>query len=677
MATPVLAELFLTDGTTYLNLIATQNGFALQNWNPAAPEAKGGGVWQDSPLSENRRLVARQYGNVIESMTLAGRGGKPDLLIYQAQEIRRMLEKAVSYWTSEWQNTAVYLIARGVGETNVRYALLYDYRAPGDGNPFASPFTGPDAAIFGEWPLILERGHWAETPPGIGTALETSGLGTFNSVTYGRAATTENEVYIANKQNKANITHIFYLDASGPTFSGNLFGAALPYKLLPEPVAVGDIIYVICDTTVTDSGPFASLVWDIGVAIGDITLATEYWNGAWVALTMHDNTNGFDNTGVNSQHWVQATDLATTTINAITGYMIRFRVTAVGASALAPTQQNRQPYSITWANALIDDAQVKGDIPALALHKLFGQSGTRSTFADLVFQRVIIGLRSTARGSDFVPAINLADEQNVTGITVSEVASAAVSMATDVRAPSGRAIRFNIVASSGPNPVARISFSSSIATQFYGRYRAFLRLTVDTGTADTISVSLNFLPSSTNETGKVLFKTVTLPFIDEWILVDFGQIILPASNVLSTTDVYPTFGLNIEIQNTASTDLKLYDLWLIPIDENAIEGLANSASVNYAVTDGEFLEIDSILYAKAPVPTRAIHRLVNEDVVSVWQPIVSGVAYLQANADQRIHILTAILDQTLTNAKQQSFGYAALSLQSERQQRYLSMRGAR
>lgn len=677
MAVANLAEFYITDGVTYVNLLSRANGFAIQSWNPVVADIKGGGVWQDSPLSGGRRLVTREYGNTIENLTLAGRGGTADLLIEESQRIRRILEKSTSYWVTEWQDTPVYLLARGVNESNVRYGLLYDYRAPGDGNPFASPFTGPDAAIFGEWQLILEHSSWTETPPGVGTAIQASGLGTFNSVEYGRAATTTSEVYIANKQNKANITHIFYFDASGPAFSANRFGAALPWKMFAEPTAVGDILYVISDTTVTDSGPFASIVWDIGVAIGDITIVKEYWNGAWVTLTMQDNTNGLDNTGVNAQHWKQPADWATTTINGVTGYIVRFRVTVVGASALAPTQQNRQPYSVTWASALIASSQVGGDIPALALHDLFAHSGTRSVLTDLTFQRAIIGLRSTARGSSFVPAINLSDEQNPTGITASEVASAAVAMVTDIRAPSGRAIQFNIIAASGPNPVARVSFSSAIAAQFYGRYRAFLRLTVDSGTANTIIISLYFAPSAGNAFGQTLFKTVTLPFIDECLLVDFGQVVIPASNVLSTSDVYPTFGLNIEIQNTATTNLKLYDLWLIPIDENAIEGLANSASANFTVIEGEFLEIDSILYPKAPTPARTLQRLANEQVVSVWQPISPGVAYLQANAEQRLHILTAILDQSLTDSRQQSFPSSVLSIQSQRQQRYLSMRGAR
>jgi hypothetical protein len=411
-------------------------------------------------------------------------------------------------------------------------------------------------------------------------------------------------------------------------------------------------------------------------------VAYEIWTGAaWVAHTVQDNTASggifFSVTGVNSMHWVQPTAWAATIINGVTGYIARFRITTVGGLVTIPTQQNRQPYSVTWANGLIDDAQVAGDVPALALHKLFTHSGTRSILTDLVFQRAIIGLRSTARGSSFVPALNLSDEQNPTGITASEVASAATSMVTDARAPSGRAVRYNIVGSGGvPDPVATIDFSSAIATQYYGRYRAFLRLTVDTGTANDITVALYFSPANTGSAGAVLYKSVVLPFIDEWLLVDFGQIVIPASNVLSTSDIYPSFDLSIYVGNEQTTDLKLYDLWLIPIDENAVEGLANARNILFAVIEGEFLEVESILYPKAPSPARTIHRLEStEYVASLYQPIAAAPLLLQANAEQRIHILTSIMDSS--TAKNQSFGYAALSLQTERQQRYLSMRGSR
>lgn len=691
-----LAELFITDGETYLNLLSKQNGFAVQDWRPLTPEPKGGGIWQESSLSEGRRLVSRQRGNVLESFTLAGRGGTADLLIYESQRIRRMLENATTYWTSEWQEMPVYLLARGVNESNVRYALLYDYRAPGDGNPFASPFTGPDAAIFAEWPLILERGQWLETPPGTGTAIQVSGLGTFNSVEYGRAATTTNEVYVANKQNKANLTHI-YTDTNADGWSVNLFGSALPFTFfapnIPGDLMVNDAIYFICSTAVTDSGPFCSLIFDLSQAFAGTGLTTiwEYWNGAAAAtLTTQDNTlNGTVSlgvTGVNSVHWLQPTawtavSLATFSGDvgapAVTGFIVRLRISALTTCTALPIQQNRQPYTATWSKVALAAAQVAGDIPALARYKIFTQSATQSVLTDLLNQRTLIGLRKASRGSSFVSFINWSDEQNPTGVTAAEVASAAVSMVTDARAPSGRAIRFNSVAAVGPVSIATISFTAAVSAHFYGRYRAFIRLTVDTGTADTITLQL-FSGPGVATAAVAITPGVTLPYIDEWLLVDMGQIVFPGTSTLKTTDLYPNYTLILKAQNTASADFKLYDLCLLPIDEWSGDFVTTFNNVTNAIEVGEYLEVDGIDFPRAPLPARAIQRDEdNDQVLSLWQPITPQVPILQANTDQNIYLLSAILDPAALTAKQQSFGYVAHTIQLERQQRYLSMRGNR
>jgi len=668
-----LAELYLSDGTStgMINLLSRRNGFAVQNWQPVVADVKGGGIFQNSPLAENRRLVARFYDNAVETFTLAGRGGTANRLIEESQRIRRLLEKAVSYWTSDWQNTPVFLIARGVGETNVRYALLYDYRAPGDGNPFASPFTGPDAAIFGGWELILERGHWTETPPGTGTAIEVSGLGTFNSVTYGRAATTTNEVYIANKQNIANISHIFYLDASTATFSGNLFGAALPYKLLPEPVAVGDIIYVICDTTITDSGPFCSVVWDIGVAIGDITIVYEYWNGAWVTLTsIIDNTNGFENTGVNSQHWTQISDWATTTINAITGYMIRFRVTTVGASALAPTQQNRQPYSITWANALIDDAQIGGDIPALLLSKITNQGDTPAAV-----DRVLMGLRSTARGSLFNAYLLCSDEQNQSGVTVAVGTDS--SFAAYVPQATGRVARY-VPSGGGADtllPRVTISLDDTLTSSYKGRFRVLMRAVQVGGTAGDMFTRLRAALFSSTSTAFFTSPTIYTAIIGEVQLFDFGQFVFPPTSHQENTDYYNLVFIIDAGSDSTTPDLYFYDLILLPIDEWAGDFLnpsSDASTVLGTFTVNRRLEVDAISYPRVPY-SAVLKQVTDEAVVTNWQPVTSAPAILQANADQRLWFLMA----DFSGGTWQSHIENAYSLQVQRQQRYLSMRGSR
>lgn len=64
------------------------------------------------------------------------------------------------------------------------------------------------------------------------------------------------------------------------------------------------------------------------------TITWEYWNGAWTALTgVTDNTNSFQNSGLNYVTWTQPGDWATTTVNSQGPYYyLRARVSAVGGT---------------------------------------------------------------------------------------------------------------------------------------------------------------------------------------------------------------------------------------------------------------------------------------------------------------------------------------------------------
>lgn len=845
---PNLAELYLTDGSIYINLLSKMNGFALQDWQPVTPSPKDDGVWQDSKLSAGRRLVSRQLSNTIDSFTLAGRGGTADLLIFESQRIRRMLENSITYWTSEWQADPVYLLARGINESNVRYALIYDYRAPGDGNPFLSPFTGPDAAIFDEWPLIIEHDAWRDVPPGQSGCVEltggqaidtqksfypttslddvyvisalfnntelqfgtTGGVSThtgirfraltippgstitrafmklqspglrssegmslafygekdtapaifstfgnfnirvlttanipwgevpnfgagetivtpdvtpiiqeiidlpgwvsgndlvlfirnngsdanslraaasFNSTIYtepelvivydapdllGREATCLPEVYLANKRTEQNITDVYHFDASTLTFSPNIMTAALPTALYPTVPAAGDILYIMLDSAVAGSlVPFASVVWDIlDVQTGITGVAYEYWNGAWVALPIQDNTAvggiPFSIAGVNGMHWRQPVDWTFNTINGVTGFMMRIRITSV-SSPTPPTQQNRAPYSVTWPNVDIDSEQVGGDLPALARHKIFTQSATSATL-DLCNQRTLVGLRSTNRGNNFTSMLNWSDVQNPPGVTGSIGSSPNAAIVGDARSPTGRAFEYAVSGADPMTDVGIIQLSNTISSHFYGRFRAFLRLTVDVGTADDIGLQLSYANSET--------EIVYLPFIDEWLLVDMGQIVIPGTSILSNTDIYNSFFFTVSVVHDDDVDIKFYDLVLIPIDEWSGDFAVSVKTSANAISVTRYLDADSIFYPKASTPVRAIQRDVSDnDVVSIWQSITAQAAILQANADQQLFLLTATLDAA--SDKVQSFGYVAHKIQTEKVQRYLSMRGSR
>jgi hypothetical protein len=163
----------ISDGTTTVDLLHT---FRLNSWLPALPEPKGGGIWQDNPLAHSRRMVFRKYGNIIDTFDLKLPGIGQDDIIHQLQDLRELLENAVYFWTTEWSVNPVYIAARGSEETNIRYAIIHDWRTPQDNNPFAQPFFSK-RPLVNDFILAVEHGLWMDVPPGLSTVLELSAIG--------------------------------------------------------------------------------------------------------------------------------------------------------------------------------------------------------------------------------------------------------------------------------------------------------------------------------------------------------------------------------------------------------------------------------------------------------------------------------------------------------------------
>lgn len=917
------AKLLITDGTAAgtVDLLSPASGFSLQSWIPALPAIKGGGTWQDSLLANGRKPIHRRRANASETFELAVRNFNQDAVIRDTQILRRLLEKAAQYWTTEWQNEPVWIEARGPCETNSRYSLIYDWRTPQDGNPYTEPFHNPSvSAGFESFPLILEHGFWLDSQPGTGECVPISTVqsfcwpwhlifdgatsdvkinagaqidnlhgGTFTAeawiksyshgeggqgrifdkdnftgagpiavgwhflvdsadglwgqvkvdptnalskatladypsdgewhhvamayddsgatwlartvrmwvdgveVTYsaqqaaaglavsdaaedlyignvktgartfdgpigwgrlstnirystatftpparctlpdidantagqwigvessgatidnqeGTAAydgtqsncqfdcdcefdygntdgsTCDDEVFIANKHNLANITDVYYYDAAPAGFSANLMFAALPYAFLPAVPAVGDIVYFGINTALADSGPFCSLVFDIGTAQVDLTIVWEIWNGAWVALpAVQDNTataQAFDTIGVNSVHWGQdAAAWATTTVNGITGYWVRARVTAIGGAPSPPTQQNRDIYSVVWPYIDIDEDEIGGDIAALAQEKIRNVS-FEGLAQPLFFNRFLVGLRSLERGEDFSAYINIADEQNDPGITTTT--SIATVFQNDITAPTGRSALYTPVATGVWNNRAYIQFSDALSTQYYGRFHAFLRVKQTGGVVGDIEAYLELVIDPTTRATTLFTTSTESPDAVGYMLtLDFGQIIIP-SNVLSQLEEVDDLAIIIQAQNLnavpGTATLTIYDLILMPVDECAIEAidtLRNSSASAITLDNDLLMNIDSIAYPKRDIRTLG-QKETDDEIRLIYRPVTAGPALLQSNAEQRLWFF-GFRDFTpplATNIWAQDIE-TVHTVRLNKAQRYFSMRGAR
>lgn len=174
MATPILA---ITDGTTRVSLLTSNSGINACNYEPGRPAFKDDGGWADSSLSDGRQLQMRKWTNIVDVFTLIISGDSQDAIIEDARNLTMLLEKAVSYWTTEWQNEPVWIERRGSKETNVSHALIHAYKWENDSNPFAPPFYAPSKpyAMDGVT-LAVEHSPWMANPPGESECVQVSNL---------------------------------------------------------------------------------------------------------------------------------------------------------------------------------------------------------------------------------------------------------------------------------------------------------------------------------------------------------------------------------------------------------------------------------------------------------------------------------------------------------------------
>ena len=502
----------------------------------------------------------------------------------------------------------------------------------------------------------------------------------------GRAATCTNEVYFANKHNMAQITNAYHNRAAAWV---DIMAYAYPAggNLLPAVPAAGDILYLGINTVTLDSGPFASAILNIGVR-GDniIDVAWEYWNGAWVNLTTVRTIDTavppeyFNRAGVGSVSFDPPSDWVTTAVNGVTGYWIRCRIVAVGANPVAPTQINRVPYTVVRPSVDVDELQISGDITALAKALVYDWDGYS------YIKSVILATRSQSRGDNFRMYLNFADEQNISGITA--IAGTNTAFAAYVEAPTGRAMLYNPGAGSTGNCQIKISTTpaligeSATAKDFFGKFRCYLRVDRESAVTDcTVQLKIGIENGNGIYTSYYYASEVkTVASLIEAYLIDFGVIDIPGFTIVNDTEILMPLVFDIELANTTATpNLYLYDLILIPIDEWAgeftMQTLTQFAEAIGLVTDPEYnyLDVDS-LDLKRKIAS-FVRYSENGEVMFTWKDITAAAMQLQANADQQVYCLLRKYDtgDNIWYAEVRGLG----SMQLYAAARYLSMRGNR
>lgn len=701
-----LVTFVITDGTTVVDLLDVNHGnFKTARFMPQSPDYKNGGTYRESPFVDGRRLIGKAFANPIDTVLFTGAGSNMDAYAAAMQDFRRLLEQAAAYFTTEWQTSPVWCEVKARYETNIRYAVVVRGLIKQDPDLFTPPFSLPLDVVAPSMLLTFEHFIWQSTQPGTSTAVLASANEAFNGVTFGnvtsaqvRQPTASAEVYVANQKKLANLTHIFRASSAG-VFGANMIGAALPYDIFSDRVLVSATYFGI-STAVADNGPFNSLVFDIGSTIIGGTLVWEYWSGAaWAALTIQDNTagsgNSFSRLGVNSINFAQPTNWATTAVNAVTAWWVRVRASATISLGGIPTQQNRNPYTVSWPYTEIQSTEIGGDITALAEMIVRNRSNVAGLAPDvnvtLGADRFILGLRSTDRGLNFTPYLN-ANGQNHASIAAAINATFVTSVA-EPSGPTGAISLFTAAAGTLTNILFESwTISAPLAQEYLGRFRAFARVTQTAGPLLSTSLGLTAQVGSSGPVVPANATYTTIPSLGAYQLVDLGSISLGLQD-LTLTDQMSTIKLSLMITTALTVVVRLYDIILIPADEwigdfdnanGAVNSPTNASTIavyTVAVPPNEnpyiYLDVDSVRNFKRTIRAYSYRTSGTQGITGYYEPRTAQPLMLQSNERQRLHFLCA-RNRGATTANWVSADPAIMNTPTlVKTQRYLGMRGNR
>lgn len=271
---------------------------------------------------------------------------------------------------------------------------------------------------------------------------------------YGRGAEVSSLVSIDGTNAQARsvgVTHMFLHYTGATVFSANMMAlidgslwqsnkfTASPTIQTPQN---GDILY-FGNTAAT----FDRIIWGLRTAaVGTYTAVWEYWNGAaWT--TFAPTTNSFSATrqwdtaatlGVVAWSLGDLTGWATTAVNGVTAYWVRWRISAFTSMTTVPVRCNG-PVRSMYALPVVSLTAVKGDVPASA--KLVVANTTAGV--------TLAGLRggiATGRLTSYPPPFIVELEASDVYVPTGDITA---SVQTDANASSGERVDVVLNASVG------------------------------------------------------------------------------------------------------------------------------------------------------------------------------------------------------------------------------------
>ncbi len=648
----MLSLFVITDGTTTVDLMALNKngwGIGIDSYTPGRAQMKDGGYWQDSPLATGRHLAYSVKGNVNDALTIKFSYRSHNEIIQEQERLDGLIEKAANYWQSEWADEPVYIKAQAQGESNPRYAIIYNITFPEYQDPYAQPFNTASPPYVADGIVLgIEHGAWTENAPGTGTAVAIS------HTKHSTASTTG--VYVASARNDG-LSHIYSFTGS---FGSNLLSGATPYNLFSGTIAVGSICYF------GSSYPFRGLILDLSTAMSSTTSYTLTWefsDGAagWPTIgSSPQGTPQLNSTGIIFVLLYPDYTWATETVNGVASkYWIRARVSAKTGTVTSARQQNRHVYSAVIPYVNVASTQITGSINALARIKTLITRIAAENPGSILF-----GIRDNDRGSSFTAYINVKTADNPSGVSVTT--STDTAYYTYSISPTGFLIRYTSISSTTFEERFNVQFTSAIANQFYGRFRLFVRVNIG-NVGGTTQIRYKLYAPLTNPvviaTSTLAFTGQTKTITNPQTLIDLGYIQIPPTNLVRQSENFGSFAISIEAVTVNTYTLDFYDLILLPVDEWS----GTFTSVAYTDVASATVDIDSITYPKYEL--RALQKtLAGTRIDKVLSAVYRNSASLPANTSTNIWFVQG--DNIV------GYDVNIAQIQISRQQRYLGLRSS-
>lgn len=549
-------------------------------------------ITQENPLAGQERVV---------SITCDLLGSSQDNTAAQYQGLLTILRRAEQFWKTKQVRDPIYLQLQHSTETKPLYAKVKGVVSVSAGNPWDVMFEVSKQLEEVTFHLIVEY-PWREQVPGLVPTEST-----LNSLaTRGHNAAL---IPLPGRRCEAPITHVYNYDASGPTWSGNLYDS-VGFNLFAAAPATGDKFYVGWDSRPGDSIviPIAS---QPSVLTG-LTLAVRVYTGSWVAVTLGTNIAVYPtpaSDSLSNMFNLTSKDLlitlapgtawAKTTINSVSAFWLEVEITALTSiTGTWTTVGDQKVYCPIDPVVEIPNTLIDGDaLPKLLMrHYALFSGATFPNFATP--SRIIVGFRGNANQTYWTPF--LAPTQYGLKSSWARTLGTDAAEEADNRLPDGYRLAVSFATQSAMSYTRMTWTGANILTYYRGQYRAFLAVEQVGGAAGDLRLKLRAWLGAASD-GNPYVDLPEQPYTQTkdagYEILDMGTITLGFSEYggqNESSNLSVLFTLHAQRVSGAAT-LRVAGLWLIPIDEFSYEvddGARGGYGIGRVLVSKQLLDVD-------------------------------------------------------------------------------------